>query len=384
MMKRILSLLALLAVLTVSPVHAAPVAPIDLSSDAPVGTRTTSSGVTPVHFDLALGSKTYAGYQLQLQVGQAGAFTTILQDVMKPLTEADLVSGATIDWTAAHPALSSIGATDIFHVRVVATTALGTLKTSPWSNSLSPTDAPWNPSSLSNLIVWVEPTAGHRYSSPNHSTPANSGDPVADLADLSGAGNDPVQPASTAWRPIATDAAGKSYLTFDGSDDALFVNNSGLLMTDGSGNWTAAAAVKFNSVSGVQSVVDGDFPVRVAQFIRINGGHFESIEFDNAGSVAAIATGSTTVTTGVWYNVVAVCCASSTLKIYLNGSLEATASVTGTPQSAGNPFGIGANNASSAPGAILNGAESVAILRASGSSAGDITNLNTYLASTHP
>lgn len=388
MMKRILSLLALLAVLTVSPVgylaspvHAAPVTAIDLSADAPVLTRTTSSGTTPVHFDMALGSKTYAGYQLQLQVGQAGAFTTILQNVFKPLTEADIASGVTIDWTAAHPALTSIGAPDIFHARVVATTALGTLKTSPWSNAISPTDAAWSPSSLSNLVVWAEPTAGHRYTSPDHSTPANSGDPVADLADLSGNSNDPVQPSSTAWRPVATDSGGKSLLTFDGADDALFVNNSGLVMTDGSGQWTAFAAVKFNSVSGVQSVLDGDFPVRVAQFIRLNGGVLESIAF-KADGTPIIATGTTSISTGTWYNVVVVC-TTSTLKIYLNGTLEATATVSGTLQSAGTPFGLGAHNASSSPGSILNGAISVGGERAATSSAGEITNITTYEASTH-
>lgn len=363
---------------------AAPVVDIDLSADNPTLTRTTPSGTLPVHFDMDLKGKTYADtYQLEIQIGQAGAFTTILQDSVKHLTEADISPGATIDWSQAHPALTALNATDIFRVRIITTTQIGTLKASPWSNAISPTDAPWTPSALTNLVAWYEPTAGHRYSSADHSTPANSGDTVGDLADLSGSSNDAIMPVTIAWRPIATDSGGHSLLTFDGSNDTLFVNNSGLLLTDGSGNWTAAAAVKFNSVSGTQSVVDGDFPVRVGQFIRLNAGHFEAIAF-NADGTPIVATGTTSISTGTWYNVVSTCCAGASLKVYLNGTLEATAAVTGTMQTNGEPLGLGANNASSSAASILNGAISFALERAASSNSTDVSNINTYSASTHP
>jgi hypothetical protein len=138
-------------------------------------------------------------------------------------------------------------------------------------------------------------------------------------------------------------------MTFDGSDDCLHYDvGSPAALTDGSGQWTAFAAVKFNSVAGTQSIVDGDFPsARVAQFLRLNGGVLESIAFTSGGT-PIFATGTTSISTGVWYNVVVVC-TTTTLKIYLNGTLEATATVSSALQTAANPLGFGANNAASSP-----------------------------------
>jgi hypothetical protein len=356
---------------------------IDLSRRDPVLTRTTSSGVTPVHWDTTFGSKTYAGYQIELQVGQAGAFTTILQDVIKDLTEADLVSGATIDWTAAVPALTAIGATDIFRSRIIATSPLGTLHTSAWSNSLSPTDAGFTPATLSSLINWSEPTATHRFTTTTHTTAANDTDPLGCLTDLSGSSHDVIQPTA-GWRPVAHDSGGKSWATFDGTDDYLCTDAfTAISLTDGSGQWTAFAAVKFNSVSGTQSVIDGDLPTtRVGQFLRLNGGKLEAIGFTSGGT-PIVATGTTVISTGTWYNVVVVC-STTTLKIYLNGTLEATASVPSALQTGNNFLTIGAQDgAGGGVAQFLNGQISCAGLRGASSSAPEIANLNTYLAGTH-
>jgi hypothetical protein len=138
------------------------IANIDLTDDAPALTRTTSSGVTPVHWDTVFGSKTFAEYKIQLQVASDVDFTTILQDIQKDLEEADLVAGATLDWTTNVTApLTSIGATDYIRARIVTTTPLGTLKTSGWSAVISPTNFSHDAvtdnfdDNLLNAVLWV-------------------------------------------------------------------------------------------------------------------------------------------------------------------------------------------------------------------------------------
>jgi hypothetical protein len=356
------------------------IADIDLTADTPANTRTTSSGVTPMHWDTVFGSKTFADYIVRLQEGSGSSFTTLVQDVAHTLTAADLVTGATIDW--ASDGLVAIGATNSMRMRVETATPSGIFKASPYSSSITPTDAAFTPATLSGLINWSEPTSGNRFTSSTRTTAANDTDPLGCLRDLSGSALDVIQLIS-ASRPVAHDSGGKSWMTFDGSDDCLHYDvGSPAALTDGSGQWTAFAAVKFNSVAGTQSIVDGDFPsARVAQFLRLNGGVLESIAFTSGGT-PIFATGTTSISTGVWYNVVVVC-TTTTLKIYLNGTLEATGTVSAALQTAANQLGFGANNASSSPTALLNAQMSCGGLRTAPSSAPEIANINTYLASTH-
>jgi hypothetical protein len=153
------------------------VADIDLTADTPVNTRTTSSGVTPMHWDTAFGSKTFADYTVRLQEGSGSSFTTLVQDVAHTLTAADLVTGATIDW--ASDGLVAIGATNSMRMRVETATPSGIFKASPYSSSITPTDAAFTPATLSGLINWSEPTSGNRFTSSTRTTAANDTDPSA-------------------------------------------------------------------------------------------------------------------------------------------------------------------------------------------------------------
>jgi hypothetical protein len=114
---------------------------INLSADAPVLTRTSASGATPYTVDAALASKTFAGYTLHRQLASDSGFGTLLYDGHIVLTEAMLQSPLTIDWTQATPVYSEQAGSQYYEQqRVEAYTPLGSLKTSPWSNTLSKTD----------------------------------------------------------------------------------------------------------------------------------------------------------------------------------------------------------------------------------------------------
>jgi hypothetical protein len=121
--------------------NTAAVAAIDLSADAPVLTRTSSSGATPYASDAALGSKTYAGYYLQRQLGTTNAFSTLLYDGEIQLTEAMLQSPLTIDWTTATPAYSEPADSQFYErMRVIALSPAQVSYYSNWSNVISKTD----------------------------------------------------------------------------------------------------------------------------------------------------------------------------------------------------------------------------------------------------
>jgi hypothetical protein len=364
-----------------SSANTSAVANIDLSADAPVLTRTSGNTVTPMTWNTALGSKTYAGYQVTLQTCLDSSFSVIDQECFITLTERQIAGTDPLDWSLATPVYTAISATSYLRMKVWTLSPLGTLSESSWSNSLSPTDAAFSPVGLS-LIYFGEPTAGHRYTDSGKTTAAGDGNSLGNVVDQSGSGNDALT-TRAGERPVAHDSGGKSWMTFDGTDDALY-SASDLFLTDGSGQWSVFGAIKFNSVSGIQHILDGDFPTaRVGIFLRLNGGVLESLAFTSGASVAATATGTTSLSTGTWYNIVVVC-TTTTLKIYLNGSLEATGSVSGSLQTAANSFGIGGHDARLNGGdSPFNGQISSCGFRPAPSSSTDISNLTTYLAGTH-
>lgn len=113
---------------------------ISLTSAITAFTRTSSSGVTPMTWNLTFGSNVYEGYTLRAKVYSDNTLTTLTQEVEHLLTNADLQSGATIDLSG--DGLTSIGATDWLQLTVETTSPNGIFYFYTHSTALSPTDAP--------------------------------------------------------------------------------------------------------------------------------------------------------------------------------------------------------------------------------------------------
>jgi hypothetical protein len=114
------------------------VAAIDLTSAITAFTRTSSSTVTPMTWDLTLAANVYEGYTLRAQVFSDSALTTETQNIAHILTGPDLVAAATIDLTS--DGLTAPGTTDWLQLSVEATSPHGIFYSYTYPTPISPTD----------------------------------------------------------------------------------------------------------------------------------------------------------------------------------------------------------------------------------------------------
>lgn len=122
-----------------SRAQATPVASISLPSSITAWTRTSASGVTPMTWNLSLGSNVYAGYNLIFRVYSDSGLSTKTQEVTHRLTEADMQPGATLNLAA--DGLVAPGATDWVTVAVGTISPAGRVSEWLYPTALTPTDA---------------------------------------------------------------------------------------------------------------------------------------------------------------------------------------------------------------------------------------------------
>jgi hypothetical protein len=128
-------------------------------------------------------------------------------------------------------------------------------------------------------------------------------------------------------------------VSFDGSNDYLWVGSASEL--DLTGNFTLSLWVKADSwpSAGSWLLVKRDWaaPAHVNYQMVIYGQKV----YVNTTSLAGAVISSSTLSTGTWYNIVATVNPGTECKLYINGSLETTASIVAV-QKAATPLAIGA------------------------------------------
>ena len=127
---------------------------------------------------------------------------------------------------------------------------------------------------------------------------------------------------------------GTGSMYFDGSGDYLYINKNQPL-TLGSGDFTVECWVYFTSVSGTQVIIDDYDSAATGWQLWINA---SVIKFYSG--TANLLSGTTTLTTGNWYHV-AVSRSGSSLKMFLNGAVEASTTSSVAYTNATNPVLIG-------------------------------------------
>lgn len=190
-----------------------------------------------------------------------------------------------------------------------------------WSVLVAPEPAPAPSIVTEGLTFHVD--AG------NISSYSGSGDWI----DLTGNGGD-----ATLTNGMSFDAANGGSFVIDGADD--FAQFPSTALVSGNGAFTNEFWFKWSGASGPQVIFGygNDTGPNAVNVSTVTNNKFR-FEF---GSGAGIADSTTTINTGTWYHA-AVAYDQSSVKIYINGVLEAT-----TPHSSANVplFGYGGENGS--------------------------------------
>jgi hypothetical protein len=240
-------------------------------------------------------------------------------------------------------------------------------------------DPAWVPSSSSTpLAGWYDPSKlSTMFKDTAGTQPVTAdGDLVALIKDRSGNGHDLIQATATK-RPVYRTGGGKPYLQFDGVDDWLSAATAKVI-TDGSGQHSAAAGAYFAVNTGTQSPIDADAAVRVSQLVRLNGGHVETIAFKNDGTPFTDSGPNIAATTSL---VLSERTSTTTTEAYIGGTGNGSTAVSGTMQSSAVQLAIGNSPANGQPlnGRFYGGAVYKGVI-----SAGDHTNLVNYLQAKMP
>lgn len=140
---------------------------------------------------------------------------------------------------------------------------------------------------------------------------------------------------------------------FDGSSYLQIASNSALNMD------TYACLecwVYFSSLSSSRLVIGRDSSYWLGyDFTGINGASNKFVFAINNSSSWQAVSATSTVSAGVWYHIVGIK-DNTTLRIYINGVQENTASFSGTPYTGATPFGVASNqNTQNMTGYVTNG-----------------------------
>lgn len=206
-----------------------PIGTVTSGPSAPVLTQTSTAGSAPFTWDETIDATSFAGIRRRLQVASDAGFTTILYDLYKPLLEKEIAGNDAI-WGSVSDDPPRDYATDVI---TYITNLAGSIYmrerlerddglNSAWSNVLH--DTILGILSLPHLQVWLDPSdLSTMFQSGTRAAPgtavAADGDPVGLILDKSGNAHDFT--ASGTTRPLYKTSAGKSWLQFDGVDDAI-------------------------------------------------------------------------------------------------------------------------------------------------------------------
>jgi hypothetical protein len=245
----------------------------------------------------------------------------------------------------------------------------------PSSNMLAVT-ASWIPSTPTTaLAAWYDPSdLSTLFKDTAGTTPVTAdGDSVARMNDKSGNGNHVIQ-ATGASQPIYHTSGGKSWLTFDGTNDVL-QTSAAISVTDGSGQHTAFAAVQPTTLTGspiILSAQDGTNP-STSQFLRINGSNAETIAFNTSGTAFTDVGVAVTATSNM---VLSEKTTTTTTEVFVGGTGNGSTAVTGTAQSGSSRLAVGGLDAVAQQpwnGRFYGGSIYKGVL-----GAGDLSSANTY------
>lgn len=130
---------------SVSPFAVAPGPFVTPLITAPIIARTSTAGASPFTWSVAIDATVYAGYTWRLQTATDSAFTGIIQDLYKQVSQADLTAVDTA-WLASSvpPSVNSVGVltsfatpVGLFYMRMRVERSDGTV--SAWSNAINDT-----------------------------------------------------------------------------------------------------------------------------------------------------------------------------------------------------------------------------------------------------
>ena len=147
----------------------------------------------------------------------------------------------------------------------------------------------------------------------------------------------------TAGSTNGTSYGGTSYvpgwngnaLSLDGVDD--YVN---IPYTADFTGYTISARIKVNAINNANIICRTDSNGYVSDQIRIDNGKFEHVTIEGAYTTKTV-TGTTSISTGTWYNVVITASNNGMMRLYVDGVEQGTAQSIGTLWVRGDHFLIG-------------------------------------------
>lgn len=240
---------------------------------------------------------------------------------------------------------------------------------------------------------WDVANAGSRWQDAGKTVPAVNGDPCRVLEDLSGNGHDFIAP-DDASRPSVVVSGSVGYLDFTAASTHKMSTASFQLTKTTEGEWFAGAAVRMDTVTGVQGILMSDHSTnggtkRVAQFLRLNGAEMDAIAFTSDGTGAASDTEGTTIQTATFYKMTgeaAYNAGSETVEAFLANVGNGSASIASLNAGASQELTLFANVSADGPiyANYADGRFYRGCLFPKALSAGQKTTVDTYLGGNGP
>ena len=158
----------------------------------------------------------------------------------------------------------------------------------------------------------------------------------------------------TLYNGIGFSSANSGSLTFDGTNDYLYVTNS-TNTNIGTGNWSQNVWVKFNSTANQRITIKRFGGLGYGYSLYISSG---AVGFEILTPSTYIIINGSSISTGVWYNFCVTLNRSGSGILYINGIQNSTAdysSFNGLDITNSYPLTLGAVDPAIVSGAYLNG-----------------------------
>ena len=161
---------------------------------------------------------------------------------------------------------------------------------------------------------------------------------VVENVALSGSGT--IALGGTGTATVVTPVFNNSSASFDGSDDHIDADGFNASTVIGTGDYTASLWVNLDTVAQNKTFLYLGKNDASSDYISLRTKNVSGYKFQILGLVSgsAVCTGTTTVTSGTWFHL-AYTRSGTTVKLYVNGSLETTA----TNAAFGAGFGTSSN-----------------------------------------
>lgn len=220
--------------------------------------------------------------------------------------------------------------------------------------------------------VWLDPSdLSTMFSDVAGTTPATVDGLVRRINDKAGNGNNFTEATNP---PTLRSAGGLYWLEFNGTSQILTTTNLVITIdkpgTGGNQDNYAGAAIRYDTITGIQAAVTVDRPTvgpRIVNPIGHNAGVARSVAF-NTGGTAYIDSAASLVA-GTDYTQEATVLSGS-VEVYVNGASDGATTIVGTPNYGNSPIRLGASQATT-PASYFGGRLYGFVWRADTTSVGD-------------